>query len=81
MPASGLSRVSEMFFHLADRARFGDPMAHLVRQKEAAPPPPVIPERMVEQMKKSGFVVPQASTLSTQIPHLAFKVWQRFMST
>ena len=36
-------------------------MAHLVRQKEAAPPPPVIPERLAKLMKKSGFVVPQAS--------------------
>lgn len=54
------------FFQFADRARFGDPMAHLVRQKEAAPPPPVIPERMARQMKKSGFVVPQASPLSPQ---------------
>ena len=43
----------------ADRLRFGDPMSHLVKQREAAPPPPVIPERMAKQMKKSGFIVPQ----------------------
>ena len=36
-------------------------MAHLVKQKEAAPPPPVISASLAKQMKKSGFVVPQAS--------------------
>ena len=50
----------------ADQVRFGDPMSHLVKQRGAAPPPPVIPDAMAKQMKKSGFVVPQARHSSLQ---------------
>lgn len=43
-----------------DRVRFGDPMAHLAARRAGnAPPPPVVPQHMQRQMRKSGFVVPQ----------------------
>ncbi|KAK9840453.1 hypothetical protein WJX74_010068 [Apatococcus lobatus] len=45
---------------LKDRTRFGDPMAHLVKKRQAEPPAPVIPEHVQQQMAKSGFVIPQA---------------------
>jgi len=67
LPTSTHSSKGALCIHYSvtytGRSRFGDPMAHLVRQKEVAPPPPVIPERMAQQMKKSGFIVPQASHL------------------
>ncbi|KAK9805845.1 hypothetical protein WJX73_006982 [Symbiochloris irregularis] len=45
---------------LRERERFGDPMAHLVRRRQAqAPAPAIVPEHMAKQMRKSGFMVPQ----------------------
>eukprot|EP00884_Botryococcus_braunii_P001158 jgi/Botrbrau1/11042/Bobra.92_2s0013.2 len=43
------------------QVRFGDPMAHLVRRKQAGEdvPPPEIPDHVRKQMKKRGFVIPQ----------------------
>lgn len=45
----------------AERERFGDPMAHLVRKRkaQAQPAAPIIPAHMAKQMRKSGFMVPQ----------------------
>lgn len=52
----------ELDASLRERARFGDPMAHLARRKAAAgapPPPPVVPAHLARQFRKSGFIVPQ----------------------
>ncbi len=49
---------------LRDRSRFGDPMAHLVKKKQAEPPAPVIPEHVRQQMTNSGFVIPHVSLTS-----------------
>ena len=51
----------ELDASLRERARFGDPMAHLARRKVAAgaPPPPVVPAHLARQFRKSGFIVPQ----------------------
>ena len=45
----------------ADRVRFGDPMAHLARKKTQELAAPIVPAHMAKQMKKSGFIIPQAS--------------------
>ena len=42
----------------AERTRFGDPMAGKVRQKPVQQEQ-VIPDHMLERMKKGGFVIPQ----------------------
>lgn len=61
--SSTLTAISDGLIGLpADRARFGDPMAHLVKKKAEAPPPSAIPQNLVKQMK-SGFIIPQVSPL------------------
>ena len=73
--ATGSECREDLDAQLRDRARFGDPMAHLVKQRQAEPPAPVIPDHVQQQMAKSGFVIPQVSSRPSQHAEITPPPW------